>query len=239
MHSFLESLTRVRLAVQQPGVRGPLSAAIEAMSATLAGANVARGIGRRQVWVAFLPTGGSGAVPWRKFLILDIAYRDRGQAATPGRVALVAHELTHVLQRELSDPIYWPSGGLRLSGPGRWLGDSTTVMEVAAYIVGASVEWDLLHGLGRSTQRQSDWLAALTRTTPRDAGRAVVDHFPKNRIYRWTYRTEAKRPDRRIPPGDWADWLGAVGIDAHTLEHIRNQAAQGVAARGDVRPDST
>ena len=76
--------------------------------ASPAGHDVARLIQAFKVRVAFLPTRGSGATPWRRLIVLDTSYRDQGQAESPTRVALVAHELVHVLQRELDDPEFWP-----------------------------------------------------------------------------------------------------------------------------------
>ena len=65
--------------------------------ASLAGRDVARLIQAFNLRVAFLPTRGSGVTPWRRLIVLDTSYRNAGQAESPTRVALVAHELVHVL----------------------------------------------------------------------------------------------------------------------------------------------
>src|SRR3990172_7259819 len=147
-----------RLPTQQPGLpgNGAAAPALQAMAETgpsgepisLAGSELARLVAPLTIRVAFLPTSGSGATPWRNWLVLDTSYRGPGQASLPARVGLVAHELTHVLQRELGDPQLWPDGTLRPSPTRRWLGDSTNYMEVLAYLIGVSVELDLLMAKG-------------------------------------------------------------------------------------------
>ncbi len=193
-----------------------------------AGHDVARLIQALKVRVAFLPTRGSGATPWRRLIVLDTSYREQGQAESPARVALVAHELVHVLQRELRDPEFWPSGGFRPSLSRRWIGDSTNYMEVVAYIVGASVEIDLLRENQETRVRHlSDWLATVAGEDASNATRAVVKRYENNSIYRQNYRVEVRTPGRRIPSQDWAHWLGVLGFEANTIEHIRQLSAAG------------
>jgi hypothetical protein len=193
-----------------------------------AGTDVARLIQTFKVRVVFLPIRGSGATPWRRMIVLDTSYRGADQAKSPGRVALVAHELVHVLQRELGDPELWPSGNFRPSLSRRWVGDSTNYMEVVAYIVGASVEIDLLPETEQTKIRQlSDWLATVAGEDALNATRAIVKRHKGNSIYRQNYRVEARTPSRRIPTQGWKHWLRVLGFGAQTIEHIQNLAAAG------------
>ena len=193
-----------------------------------AGSDVARLIQEYIVRVVFLPTRGSGATPWRRLLVLDTSYRGEGQIESAARIALIAHELVHLLQRELGDPEFWPGGGLRPSFTRRWIGDSTNYMEVVAYIVGTSVEIDLRADPDSVRVRQlSDWLATVAGDDALNATRAVVKRYRSNSIYRQNYREEARTPGHRIPSQGWAHWLGVMGFKAQTIEHIRNLAMLG------------
>ena len=196
--------------------------------ASPAGSDVARIVGDLKIWVAFLPTQGSGATPWRRTVVLDTSYRDLGQIESPNRIALIAHELVHVLQRELRDHDFWPSGGLRPSLSRRWIGDSTNYMEVVAYIVGSSVELDLLPESATAKIRAlSDWLATVAAEDAHNATRAVVKRYNSNPIYRQNYRVEAKTPGRRIPSKPWEHWLQSMGFEEHTINHIHSQTTRG------------
>ena len=62
--------------------------------------------------VLFVNTDGSGVAPWRGLIVLDADYRGAGQVESPHRIGLVAHELTHLLQRDIKGSHYWPGGGL-------------------------------------------------------------------------------------------------------------------------------
>jgi len=198
--------------------------------ASPAGHDVARLIRGFKVRVAYLPTRGSGATPWRRLIVLDTSYSKEGQASSPTRVALVAHELVHVLQRELDDPEFWPSGGLHPSLSRRWIGDSTNYMEVVAYIVGASVEIDLLSENQQARKRRlSDWLATVAGEDASNATRAVVKRYRSNSIYRQNYRAESSVPGQRIPTEHWSHWLGVLGFEANTIEHIQQFSAGGTA----------
>jgi hypothetical protein len=222
-------------ALQRPGLP-----ALTAMSATgpggdpLAplGAEVARLVDGLGVRVAFLPTGGSGVTPWRKRIALDRSYQGAGQAERPSRVALVAHELTHLLQRELDDPVYWPSGGLTLSAGRRVLGDSTNYMEALAYAVGWSLEYDLRRAAGEprgSLRTLEDRLATVAAPDAANAARFVVSLFPSNRVYRSNYAFEKRQPDGRIPPGGWRHWMQRQGFSAASLDHLGDLAALGTS----------
>ena len=229
-------------ALQRPGLpeNGPLTPSLRAMSAAgpggapLAplGAEVARLVDGLGVRVAFLPTGGSGVTPWRKRIALDRTYQGSGQAERPSRVALVAHELTHLVQRELNDPTYWPSGGLVLSLGRRVLGDSTNYMEALAYAVGWSVEYDLRTASGEpqaNLNALEDRLATVAAADPANAARYVVSLFPQNGVYRGNYAFEKNQPDGRSPPGGWRHWMGEMGFVAASLDHLEELAARGTA----------
>jgi hypothetical protein len=237
-------LLGARLHTQRPGLAagGPLTPALRAMAETPAGgqplspvgAEVARLISPLTIRVAFLPTDGSGATPWRRTLVLDVSYRGPAQAGSPTRLGLVAHELTHVLQRELDDSHFWPAGSLRPSRSRRWLGDSTNYMEALAYLVGGSVELDLLEARGMPVNRRLlDDLATFAGEDAANAARYVSKRFPGNAVYRKNMREEARTPDRRIPDGGWAHWLGRLGFSPPAVDRIRAQAARGTLQQAD------
>ena len=232
----MSSIANIHLATQRPGEVGPLTPSLEAMRAlrssgepvSPAGSDVARLIQAIVVRVVYLPTRGSGATPWRRMIVLDTSYRDAGQSQSPARIALVAHEMLHVLQRELRDPEFWPSGGFRPSLTRRWIGDSTNYMEVLAYIVGTSIEIDLLpEQEGGKARQLSDWLATMAGEDALNATRAVVKRYKNNSIYRQNYRVEARTPGHRMPSQQWTHWLGVIGLEDQTIEHIRNLATVG------------
>lgn len=236
--------------VQRPGLPpdGPLTPALRAMSGTdeqgrpvsPVGAEVASLYARRTTRVAFMHTAGSGITPWRRFIVLDVDYRGAGHTLSPERIGLVAHELTHLLQRDLAQRYYWPSGGLRPSLFRRWVGDSTNYMEVIAYLVGWTVEYDLLavwaanQGLSQETQENyrrklaaiRQRLATLAAVDARNATRLVVKTFSDNTVYRKNYLLENRLPDGRIPPGGWPTWLRQMGFSRTTVDHIFMIAAQ-------------
>ena len=101
-------------------------------------------------------------------------------------------------------------------------------MEVISYIVGSSVELDLLPKTASTRIRQlSDWLATVTGEDAQNATRAVVKRYRKNPIYRQNYRVESKTPGKRIPSQPWTHWLQQLGFQDLTVEHIRNLARTG------------
>ena len=234
-----------QIRIQKPGHPdgGPITPSLLAMSAVKLNAQpvspVGFDLGRifrvRRLRVVFLNTGGGGVTPWRNWIGLDSTYLGMGQRTSAYRVALVAHELTHVLQRELKDPYYWPTGGLRPARGRRWLGDSSNYMEVLAYLVGNTVEYDLLiEGLDPAPTRERDRrrlilanrLATLS-SDPINASRAVLKYHPDNRVYRQNYRYELTLSDHRIPPGGWRTWLGSFGFSANSVQHIADIASSG------------
>lgn len=222
---------------QRPGLPedGPLTPSLRAMSleisdgvpASPAGSDVARLVDGLGIRVAFLPTKGSGVTPWRRRIVLDSSYQGEGQAESPAKIGLVAHELTHLLQRELNDPWYWPSGAFRASTRAgqRWIGDSTSYMEVLAYIVGWTVQIDL-RAAGSPQPPPlgilADHLATLTHPDARNAGRYVLSLFPDNTVYRQNYRLESATDDGRVPAGGWRHWLGRCGFGVAALDQAES-----------------
>jgi hypothetical protein len=236
------------------GINGPLGPALSAMSAfrqfpdndlpadarmlpvSQAGFDLTRAISKRNVWVLFVNTSGSGVAPWRHLIILDSDFRGEGQVETPSRVGMVAHELTHLLQREINQSHYWPSGGFNPARGRRWIGDSTSYMEMLAYLVGWTVEYDLLSSglLAEKGPEAGSRLATIRRhlavSTGVEAGkisRLISDQFPNNSIYRQNRRTENRYTDRRVPPGSWHYWLRQLGFSRQAVDHIMFLAAQG------------
>lgn len=207
------------------------------------GADLARIYAQCSLRVLFADTGGSGVAPWRGLIILDADFRDEGQVQSPATMAMIAHELTHLLQREINQPHYWPSGGLRPTFGRRWIGDSTNYMEVISYLVGWTVEYDFtlarMSSPGRTPGQQPrdertlatirDRLATLTGPDPRNACRLLLKLFPKNAVYRQNYRVESRSPDGRIPPGSWHNWLRQMGFSRPAIDHIMALASRGRA----------
>ena len=212
---------------------------------SLVGKDLAGIISRLDLWVLFVNTDGSGVAPWRGLIVLDADYVGEGQVESPSRVGIVAHELTHLLQREFKGSHYWPSGGFNPVRGRRWIGDSTTYMEMLAYIVGWTIEYDLRFAKqfdphispGQLARGESvlatirDRLARFTGTEPRNASRMLGDLFPDNPIYRQNHQTESKFPDRRVPPGTWHYWLRQIGFSRAAVDHIMILAAQGKISR--------
>ncbi len=229
----------ISLRVQQPGLPddGPITPFLRAMSRlddsgelSPVGVDLAGTINGRKVWVMFVHTGGAGAAPWRGQIILDSKYRGQGQASSSGNVGLVAHELAHVLQRDLKGK-HWPGGGLRPTLKTRWVGDSTNYMEALSYMVGWTVEYDLrIHEASTRDSRLrvlESRLATVAGDDARNAARYVLKLYPDSKVYRQNHRLEAKTRDRRIPPGGWQYWLRQCGFSDDTVNHIRNIAQNG------------
>lgn len=205
------------------------------------GREVAGLFARRKTWVVFTHTAGSGITPWRGLIILDSDYKGEGQIRSPATIGLVAHELTHLLQRELNHPYYWPSGGFRPALRRLWVADSTNYMEVLAYLVGWTVEHDLRVGemkQGHLSQTEGehslrivktlrDRIATLAGPDPRNACRLVLKTYPDNPIYRRNYLRESRLPDGRIPGGPWHTWLREIGFSRSAVDHMMIVAAQG------------
>ncbi len=224
-------------------IQAESSDAMGIQSISAVGADLARIYAGRSLRVLFVDTGGSGVAPWRGLIILDTELRGEGQVKSPGTLAMISHELTHLLQREINQSHYWPSGGLRPALGRRWIGDSTNYMEVLSYIVGWTVELDFtaarMGAAGRTDrenardkrtlERIKDRLATLTGPNPRNACRLVVKIFPDNAVYRQNLDLENRIPDGRIPPGSWHSWLQQIGFSRQAIGHIMILASQGSA----------
>jgi len=235
--------------VQAPGLPadGPITAGFLNMSRTdssgepisLVGYELAALVAQRTVNVSFIDIGG-GASPWKGRIVIDDLYLAPDEMETPFGSGLLAHELTHDLHRELNDPVYFPSGGPRLSHPARGVvGDSTNYMEVMAYIVGETVEYDLLSekeqtiGLVpfeqvRMRAIEND-LATFTDPDAWNATRYVVKSHPGAAVYERNYVVELGVGDHRIPQGSWDRWLMEIGLSGDAVDHIRSIAARGTA----------
>jgi hypothetical protein len=242
---------------QKPGLpaNGPITPCLQAMAVrdgsdqpvSPVGADVARLYARRRTRVVFMHTAGSGITPWRRLIVLDADYKGEGQTKSPATIGLVAHELTHLLQRDLRNPNYWPSGGLRPRRSRRWVGDSTNFMEVVAYLVGWTVEYDLTASrlaspelppevqeqIRRALRSIKNRLATLASRDARNATRLVLKTFPDNGVYRKNYQLENRLADGRIPSGGWYDWLMEMGFSRRAVDHIMVIAAQGHAEHID------
>jgi hypothetical protein len=253
---------------QQPGwpADGPISLCLKTLSGNFqegspdhssglgnraispVGADLARIYAKRKLWVLFVNTEGSGVAPWRGLIILDPDLRGEGQIKSPGTMGMIAHELTHLLQRDINQPHYWPSGGLRPAFGRRWIGDSTNYMEVLSYLVGWTVEYDFMVARtlspGQSTGQHArderalatirDRLATLTGADARNACRLMLKLFPTNAVYRKNFQLESRIPDGRIPPGSWHTWLRQMGFSRQAVDHIMILSARGHAERIEV-----
>lgn len=208
---------------------------------SVVGTDLVRIYARRSLWVLFMDTGGSGIAPWKGLIVLDADYRGKGQVQTPSRLGIVAHELTHLLQREFNQAHYWPGGGLRPARGRRWIGDSTNYMELISYLVGWTVEYDftlaeMLYAnpsLEQDTEQKRTLktirkrLAVFTDSDPQNAYRKILELFPDNKIYQQNLQTESRYPDRRIPPGKWHSWLSQMGFSRLAIDHIMVLATRG------------
>ena len=253
----------ISLRRQQPGWPddGPISPCLKALSGyaqeglphlsngngdrsiSPVGADLARIYAQRRLRVLFVDTRGSGVAPWRGLIILDTEFRGDGQIKSPATMGMIAHELTHLLEREFNQPHYWPSGGLRPAFGRRWIGDSTNYMEVLSYLVGWTVEYDFILARSSAPERSSqqhardertlgtirDRLATLTGPDPRNACRLMLKLFPNNAVYRQNFQVENRTPDGRIPPGSWHSWLRQMGFSSQAVDHIMILASRGHA----------
>lgn len=242
---------------QKPGVssNGPIAMTLAAISRagargksiSQAGSELSEAIIDRGVWVLFAPTGGDGATPVKGLIVLDNGYRNLGQVSSVTKTSIVAHELVHVLQRDLADPKYWPSGLPRLIRNTRWIADSTNYMEVLAYIVGWIIEHDLESDrlssprLSTSTKKQikkkledlENRLATLTGPDVHNAKRYIVWKYKDNFFYKQNYRKEVLTPCGRIPVGGWRKSLKEIGFKEPALRHIKDIASNGLVQQID------
>jgi len=205
------------------------------------GMDLVRITAKLDLWVLFMNTEGRGIAPWRRLIILDADYQGEGQVEHPARAGMVAHELTHLLQREIKQSYYWPSGGFKPARGRRWIGDSTNYMELLAYIVGSTVEYDLTlveqssPGIPpeqfalaeKSLAALRGHLNLLTGAERGEISQVICNLFPENRIYEQNQETERFYPDQRIPPGTWHSWLRHLGFSRASVDYIMILAARG------------
>jgi hypothetical protein len=232
---------------------GPLWACLEAMSAvdhngnpiSPAGFELKELIIRRGVSVAFAPLGGEAAAPWRGFIIIDSSLMDSQQSISPTRIGTVAHELTHILQRDINDPDYWPSGFFRINPHTRWFADSTNFMETQAYLLGYCVQYDLekhkldtapltssqRKGIESRLKKLKVRMSTLANADALNATYYIVNTFPHMYFYRQNYRKETRVTDHRIPNGTWDYWLKRVGYSDRVIDHIRSIVDEDLAVQ--------
>lgn len=225
----------------------PGSSKYPAESISPVGINLSGIVSKFDLWVLFANTEGSGVAPWRRLIVLDACYQGEGQVESPLRVGIVAHELTHLVQREFKQSHYWPGGGLNPVRGRRWIGDSTNYMEVLAYLVGWTVEYDLTLAqqfdakISQEQRARNESvlatirarLASFTGAESRRTSRMICDLFPDNLIYKQNFKTELRYPDQRIPPGTWHSWLRQMGFSRSAVDHIMVLAEQGQRSGSD------
>ncbi|MFV2043585.1 MAG: hypothetical protein ACC700_10180 [Anaerolineales bacterium] len=109
--------------------------------------------------------GTAGVAPVKGLVWLPEAYESRTEQMELGKASLIAHELDHILQRDLREfPTGLPSVSFPFSGAGSWpfgpegfqpiastglygfpiVGDFTLYMEVQSNIVAEAIKYDLL-----------------------------------------------------------------------------------------------
>ena len=107
-------------------------------------------------------------------------------------------------------------------------------MEVVAYIVGETVQYDLLQAKlldpslpqpeGRAIEAKLTDLATniATYTDPDqlNANRYMIQQHPGNLIYEWNHFGESIIPGHRIPPGGWEQSLREIGFSDEAIQHI-------------------
>ncbi len=226
-----------------PDPTGPLAPTLAALSAvdssgdsiSLVGSELATMIEERGVSVTFLDVN-FGVVPLEGRVVLP-EYLAGAAPVGAGNVSFAAHEFTHVLERDLNDPAYWPSGWPSLGGA-RVVGDSTNYMEVVSNIVGLTVEYDVLSQSDPLAPRlvdiQND-LATYADSDPLNATRYLVSEswdpndLGANAVYRANYVHELTVADHRIPTDGWDYWLREMGFSDAAVAHIDDIASQGSA----------
>lgn len=208
----------ISVQTQRPGLMtgDPLTEYLNIMGDTVVGRDLEYLFYWKKTRVVFAPIGGYGVAPFRGTIILDNMYRDRPMETK--YLTIVAHELTHLLQREINHPEWFPSGSFKPSLTKRWIGDSTNYMEVLAYIVGWSIWYDLTsnpiiqHDLGTH-------IKAITgnkyEACQHIRGRFYwVDVYKKNQIL------ESRTPLNRIPPMEWWECLRDMGFSNKAIDRV-------------------
>jgi hypothetical protein len=268
--AMLDVIWNEKLATrQEPGMPadGPLTAALGSLTAldsysnpiSQVGTELAHLIdGRGGVTATFSDTltggGNAGVTPLKGLIFLPNRYSDQAYQAEQIPSLLVAHELAHVLQRDLPEyPDGWlPAGSwifnqeggiapfeFRVGSPA--LGDFTLYMEVQSNIIAGAIEYDFLgaersqYAIGSREYQQltldmdqvSNTLATYT-ANPADACAYVLqDHRYAGTGF---YTGEMVREvllGPRIPPGGWDYWLAQQGFSEAAITHIADIAAAG------------
>lgn len=235
------------LAPQGPGLPpgGPITLSLREMAAvdtngvpiSPVGSELVDLVDDLGIRVAFI-TGGDGVAPWTGQIVLPTAYTGTGQidgntaVIQTGRVGLVGHELTHAVHRELQHLLYSPP-----------VIDSTNHMEVVAYIVGETVQYDLLEArlsdptlperqrfpIEVAQQSLANHLATYTGSDQLNANRYMLQEHSTSLIYRLNHFRESLIPGHRIPPGGWEQSLRDIGFSDAAIDHIKNVASNGTA----------
>jgi hypothetical protein len=114
-------------------------------------------------------------------------------------------------------------------------------MEMLAYLVGWTVEYDLTLARqfdpnisAEQRDRNENVLATIRRrlarftgSEPQRTSRMISKLFPENPIYKQNIETESRYVDRRVPPGTWHNWLRQLGFSRLAVDHIMVLAARG------------
>jgi hypothetical protein len=131
-------------------------------------------------------------------------------------------------------------------------------MEVVAYIVGETIQYDLLNAeladpnlsgpdqatIKAAMRKIEDDLATYTGSDQLNANRWMMKKHPGSFIYQWNHFVESLIPGHRIPPGGWEESLREIGFSDAAISHIQQVAVQGseqfvgsgeVGLLGDIR----
>jgi hypothetical protein len=116
-------------------------------------------------------------------------------------------------------------------------------MEVLSYIVGETVEYDLLVEKSSTallsaveTRRLQDIennLATYTQPDEYSGTVYVVQQYNKVDVYKDNFVLEASLSDHRIPDGGWDHWLLEMGFSDEGVAHIRAIAGRGTPVAVD------
>src|SRR3990170_1308393 len=254
---------------QRPGfpADGPITRAIELLSAvdangdpiSVVGADLARLIyARGGVTVSFsdVLTGGghAGVTPLKGWIWIPESLSILSNQEQEDVVAWIAHELAHVLQRDLSafpdggpGAGSWPWGpygevsasGLFLSDTSAIVGDFTLYMEVQSNIVDKAIYYDLLEARLQSLPQNdpqikittdlmqvlANHLANYTGSAADACGYVLQEHGLHGMYLGEMVREVAF--GARIPSGGWQYWLMEQGFSEDAIRQISEIAATG------------
>jgi hypothetical protein len=107
-------------------------------------------------------------------------------------------------------------------------------MEVVAYIIGETVQYDLLETrladpnltpperlpIQNEMARLATNIATYTSSDQLNANRYMVQQHPGSLIYQWNHFRESIIPGHRIPPGGWEQTLREIGFTDKAIQHI-------------------